>query len=132
MSNLQIILTPEQLAELAVHVANQIAPALLQRQLDEVQMTDRIDPMRLYPVREAADYLGITEGTLYNLSEQELPRQGCGRGGGKVKFYGRDLIAFLTRSYTGSVHPHAVSQEESRRPAPILVHTANKPDRVRR
>lgn len=124
MSDLRIILNDDQLDELARRVADQLGPALIDRQAvaSEHQRTYRIDPLRLYGVEEAAEVLGITTGTLYNMSDEELPRQGCGRGGGKVKFYGRDLIAHLVKNYSGKHHPHAVQETKSGQETSVLLH----------
>lgn len=124
MNELRVILTDEQLQALAERVAEQLAPAIVDRATVAAneQQSYRIDPLRLYDVDEAAAVLGIAPGTLYNMSDQEMPRQGCGRGGGKIKFYGRDLLAHLIKNYTGRRHPHAVQKEEEREASPLLLH----------
>jgi hypothetical protein len=49
----------------------------------------------LYTSDEAAHLLGLSVRKLWEIPSQELPRTRTGPGGGKVMWYGRNLLLYI-------------------------------------
>ena len=58
-------------------------------------MTPEMHPDRLYVVNEVADFLRLSPKSVYAIPRSQLAVEKVGATGGGVRYWGRDVLAYL-------------------------------------